>query len=80
MIDYIALSLGHGLIAYALWCLFMRREVDFDPLIGGIQEEMRQNRMEASAAGRNAKRRKEAAATARESRRARPENKVGRRR
>ena len=79
MIDYIALSLGHGLIAYALWRLFMRADVDFDPLIGGIQDEMRQNRMQASAAGRNAKRRAEAAAEARKKRQARTQT-GGRRR
>lgn len=59
MIDYIALSIGHGLIAVALLRLFMRKDVDFDPLIEGMRDEMRQNRMAASTAGRNAKRRAE---------------------
>lgn len=57
MIDYFALALGHGLLAVALLHLFFRDEVDVDPLIAGIKEQARENRMKASAAGRNAKRR-----------------------
>ena len=62
MIDYFALGLGHGLIAIALLRLFVWNSVDFDPLIGTIQDKMRRNRMESSTAGRNAKRRADAAA------------------
>jgi len=57
MIDYIALSLGHGLMAYALWHLFMRPGVDVDPLIGGIQDAEKANRKLKSVASRNAARR-----------------------
>ena len=65
MIDYIALGLGHGLIAIALVRMFLRSEVDYDPLIEGLRETMRRTRMESSTAGRNAKRREDAkAATA----------------
>ena len=57
MIDYIALSLGHGLMAYAFWHLFMRPGVDVDPLIGGIKDAEKTNRKLKSVAGRNAARR-----------------------
>lgn len=60
MIDYIALGLGHGLLAIALVRMFLRSEVDYDPLIESMRDTMRRTRMEASTAGRNAKRRKEA--------------------
>lgn len=64
MIDYIALSIGHGLMAIVLLRLFMNRDVDFDPLIEGVRDKMRENRMEASSAGRSAKRRADAQARA----------------
>ena len=57
MIDYFALALGHGLLAVALLHLFFSNEVDEDPLIAGIKERVRHNRMKASTAGRNARRR-----------------------
>jgi hypothetical protein len=61
MIDYFALALGHGLLAFALVHLFFGEEVDHDPLIGAIKDQTNQNRMTASAAGRNARRRAKAA-------------------
>lgn len=57
MIDYIALAIGHGLLAFALIHLFLRDGVDVDPLIDGIKEQMRQNRMQSSSTGRSARRR-----------------------
>jgi hypothetical protein len=57
MIDYIALSIGHGLLAYAFWCLFMRERVDVDPLLDEIQSTERANRKANSAAARAAARR-----------------------
>jgi hypothetical protein len=57
MIDYIALGLGHGLIAFVLVRLFMRHDVDFDPLIGSFQDKQRDNRNGSRAAGRAARRR-----------------------
>ena len=57
MIDYLALTIGHALIALTMVRLFMRADVDVDPLIGGLQDQMRANQKNASAAGRNAKRR-----------------------
>jgi hypothetical protein len=57
MIDYFALALGHGLLAFALVHLFFRAEVDHDPLINSIKEKVRAHRMTASTAGRNAQRR-----------------------
>lgn len=57
MIDYFALALGHGLLAFALVHLFFRAEVDHDPLIDSIKDKVRELRMTASAAGRNAQRR-----------------------
>lgn len=56
MIDYIALSIGHGLLAYAFWHLFMRAGVDVDPLIGEIRDAEKANRKAISFAGRNARR------------------------
>jgi hypothetical protein len=57
MIDYFALALGHGLMAIALLRLVMRADVDADPLLGQMKSEAAENRMAASAAGRNAARR-----------------------
>ena len=54
MIDYIALSLGHGLLAIALWRLFMRDAVDADPLIESIRAEEQANRKAIREAGRTA--------------------------
>lgn len=61
MIDYFALALGHGLLAYAMLHLFMRAEVDTDPLIDGLKRQMRDHRAGSSTAGRNARRRAETA-------------------
>ena len=57
MIDYIALALGHGLLAIALLRLMMRDGLDTDPLISRIKAETDDNRQAASASGRNAARR-----------------------
>jgi hypothetical protein len=64
MIDHIALSIGHALIAIALVRLFLREAVDIDPLIGALRDQLRQKRMAASGAGRHAKRRAEGGADA----------------
>ncbi len=60
MIDYFALALGHGLMAIALLRLVWRDGLDIDPLIGGIKDAIKQKRMDASVAGRNAARRRKA--------------------
>ncbi|MBV7258758.1 hypothetical protein [Erythrobacter crassostreae] len=60
MIDYIALSIGHGLLAFAFWHMFMRAGVDVDPLIAEIQDAEKANRQNTSIAGRNAQRRSQA--------------------
>ncbi len=57
MIDYLALALGHGLLAIALLRLVMREGLDEDPLIGSIKDETQANRKATSVAGRNAARR-----------------------
>jgi len=57
MIDYFALALGHGLLAFALLRLFMREGLDSDPLIAEIEAETQSNRKAASVSGRNAARR-----------------------
>jgi len=57
MIDYFALALGHGLMAIALLRLVWREGLDIDPLIDGIKDAIKQKRMDASVAGRNAARR-----------------------
>jgi hypothetical protein len=57
MIDYFALALGHGLLAFALLRLVMRAGLDEDPLIGAIKSETADNRTATSVAGRNAARR-----------------------
>ncbi len=57
MIDYLALALGHGLLAIALLRLVLRADLDADPLIGEIAETTTSNRKAASPSGRNAARR-----------------------
>ena len=57
MIDYIALTIGHGLLAYAIWHLCMRDGVDADPLIEEFKSADKANREASSAAGRAAARR-----------------------
>lgn len=57
MIDYFALALGHGLMAIALLRLVLRADLDADPLIGQLKQEIADNRKAASAAGRSAARR-----------------------
>ena len=53
MIDYIALTIGHALLALALWRLAVRECVDHDPLLGGIREAEEANRKAAKEAGRS---------------------------
>ncbi len=57
MIDYFSLVLGHGLLAFALFKLVMRDELDVDPELHTLKEEAEAAREAASAAGRNARRR-----------------------
>jgi hypothetical protein len=59
MIDYFALVLGHGLLAFAVWRLVMRADVDEDPLLQQIQTRDADNRRQSSVAGRNERRRAE---------------------
>jgi hypothetical protein len=59
MIDYFALVVGHGLLAFAIWRLVVRADVDEDPLLQQIQTRDADNRRHASAAGRNKQRRSE---------------------
>ena len=60
MIDYLALALGHGLLAIALLRLVLRADLDADPLIREIAETTTSNRKAASASGRSATRREKA--------------------
>jgi hypothetical protein len=60
MIDYIALALGHGLMAVALLRLVLREDLDGDPLLQQLKEDTAANRKAASTAGRNATRRAKA--------------------
>ncbi len=57
MIDYLALALGHGLLAIALLRLVMRKGLDDDPLIAALNAETDGNRKATSIAGRKAARR-----------------------
>ena len=57
MIDYFALALGHGLMAFAILRLVMRESLDADPLLGDLDEAARENRFATTMAGRNAARR-----------------------
>ncbi|WP_234029608.1 hypothetical protein [Erythrobacter sp. THAF29] len=57
MIDYLALTIGHGLLALAFWHLFLRDSVDRDPLLDEIRQAEADNRKRTSNAGRNAARR-----------------------
>ena len=59
MIDYLALAIGHGLLALALLRLVMRKDLDVDPLLDGFKQEARKRRQERSKAGRAARRRVE---------------------
>jgi hypothetical protein len=60
MIDYFALALGHGLMAFALLRLVLRGDVDADPLLARLKADTAANRMASSASGRNAARREQA--------------------
>ncbi|TAD82696.1 MAG: hypothetical protein EAY70_03140 [Sphingomonadales bacterium] len=57
MIDYLALSIGHGLLAIALLRLVMRDSLDTDPLIHDLKAETTRNRQAASGSGRSTARR-----------------------
>ncbi len=55
MIDYIALSIGHGVLAIALLRLVMRDGLDVDPLLDGLRQaalERRKARVDARRAKR----------------------------
>jgi hypothetical protein len=56
MIDYFALSLGHGLMAIALLRLVLRDDLDVDPLLGQLKADTAANRMAKNTAGGNAAR------------------------
>lgn len=57
MIDYISLAIGHGLLAFALFKLVMREDLDVDPAIQNLKEKAEAEREASSVAGRNARRR-----------------------
>ena len=57
MIDYLSLAIGHGLLAFALFKLVMREDVDVDPAIQSLKDKAEAEREAASVAGRNARRR-----------------------
>ena len=52
MIDYIALSIGHGVLAIAFLRLVMRDGLDVDPLLDGFKEAALERRKARSKAGR----------------------------
>ena len=60
MIDYIALAIGHGLMAIALLRLALREDLDSDPLVRQLKEDAAANRKAASTAARDAARRAKA--------------------
>lgn len=60
MIDYFALALGHGLLAFAMLRLLLRKGLDTDPLIESIRDEAADQRAATSTAGRAAARRQHA--------------------
>ena len=57
MIDYLSLAIGHGLLALALLRLVMRDELDRDPHVQGLIDQLKAQREDASVAGRNKRRR-----------------------
>jgi hypothetical protein len=57
MIDYLALAIGHGLLAIALLRLVIRPGIDADPLIAAIRKAGKDERKAKSSAGRSAARR-----------------------
>ena len=57
MIDYIALSIGHFLLAIALLRLVMRDGLDVDPLLARFKEREEERRKATKAAGRASRRR-----------------------
>lgn len=59
MIDYLSLAIGHGLLAFALFRLVMREDVDVDPAIEALKARADAEREASSVAGRNARRRAE---------------------
>lgn len=56
MIDYFALALGHGLLAFAFMRLVMRTDLDIDPKIQDYADMAEAEREAASVSGRNARR------------------------
>ena len=60
MIDYIALAIGHGLLAIALLRLVMREGLDVDPLLDSFKQKERDKRKARSNAARAERRRKNA--------------------
>lgn len=56
MIDYIALSIGHGLLALAFLRLVWRDGLDADPLLESFKRKEREQLQARSQAGRQARR------------------------
>ncbi len=63
MIDYIALSIGHGILAIAFLRMFLRDGLDVDPLLERLRQAEDERRKSRSRTGRA---RKERARTGRE--------------
>ena len=57
MIDYLALAIGHGLLAIAFFRLVMRADLDEGPAVAALQAEADAAREAETVAGRNASRR-----------------------
>ena len=51
MIDYLALTIGHGLLAFALWHLVLRDGLDADPLLENLKADEQANRKRKVAHG-----------------------------
>jgi len=54
MIDYLALSIGHGLLAVAFLRLVMRDGLDVDPLLGAFKQRETDRRKERASKSRRA--------------------------
>ncbi|MEM9310726.1 MAG: hypothetical protein AAGA34_04705 [Pseudomonadota bacterium] len=54
MIDYIALSIGHGLLALAFLRMVMRDGLDVDPLLDRLRQSARARRQDRARARRRA--------------------------
>jgi hypothetical protein len=58
MIDTLALALGHALLGVALLRLMLREDVDHDPRIDGLKQDIRNHRRTVGLAGHRTARRR----------------------